>query len=202
MANDSIKVGTFGSTDGSANVPSTMVGKQIWYSQTHKYFVILNESNKVIANFGYDRYAKFVEAGVILYTNDGIKSFMDNVLNNWRMSTPQSNDDEYVDNGYRGEGYAYADVDDQSYDDQQDNYYDDSPQYDDYQQNDYQRYTNRRDGSLATDGGADLREAAKTKDPTKHIPLFFGVTLIIALAVAFILNFGQPILNAVAPLIS
>lgn len=201
----SIKVGVFGDNpDAKAPVPKPMLNKQIWYSNVHKQFMIVDESHKPMKAFGFEQYKKFVDACVIVYTNDSIHAYMNEVLRQW-LEANDARDSEILDDGNDYSEYAgdYDDGDlayddDQSYNDDYDDQYNNGVTNDVTQQ----AFYNRRDASLAMDGGSDLNEALKVKDPTRHLGAFFSTTMLIALAIVIVLNFGKPILDSIAPLLS
>lgn len=205
---DSLMIGSFGSyRAGGREVPADMVGKKIWYSASHDLFAITDEDGHNISSFGFEKFKEFMDAEVIVYTNSGVESHVKKLLK--EKSSPQMGADINGDGYFDGYDMGYdADIanfkaPDDYYENQQPA--DFSSGYNDVY-NDVQDYRKspaayRRDASVALEGGADS-SAKKTKDPTRHTVGFFITTLILAIVVFILLNFAQPIIEAVAPLLS
>ena len=208
---DTIKVGTFGDYQNNGReVPKSMVGKIIWYSPSRDLFVITDIDNNGKSQFGFEKYKQFVDTGVIVYTNQGIQNYMEKIL---REKTDEAIEGEDVNGDGFFDGYDTGHGSDYDNFEMPDDYYAGSLAYDnDYEEDfsdydpDYQaappvRRGNRRDASIAADGGAEVN-APKVKDPTRHIAGFFITTLVLAIIAFILLNFAQPIIELVSPLLS
>ena len=206
---DTIKVGTFGDYQNNGReVPKSMVGKIIWYSPSRDLFVITDIDNNGKSQFGFEKFKQFVDTGVIVYTNQGIQNYMEKTLKE-KTEQAESNDvngDGFFDGYDTGHGSDYDNFQipddyygggDLAYDD---GYNEDFSDYDPGYQEPVRR-GNRRDASIANDGGADVN-APKVKDPTRHIAGFFITTLILAIIAFILLNFAQPIIELISPLLS
>lgn len=67
-----------------------------------------------------------------------------------------------------------------------------------------QQKTSRRRSNRRDDNPRNLKDddAKAQKDPTRHMGLFMALTFIFAIIIVIVINFGQPIIQAVAPLLS
>lgn len=181
---ETIKVGTFGPNSPDVEVPNGMQGKTIWYSTKYKFFVVTDHNNAHFAEFTFDKYKEFVDADVIIF-NTGIESHMARLMREWEAEQTAS------------DPFAAFDA--------LNNPIEPEPSYD----NEYQGYEQetpqmRRGSSRRDDNPANLGDdaASKQKDPTRHIGVFMALTLIFSIIIVIVINFGKPIIQAVAPLLS
>lgn len=169
---DTILVGTFSQNNGGAQVPPNMIGNKIWYSESHGYFMMTNNSNTPISDFGFDRWEKFIDQNVISFSSPGVKAFIDRAYNQWKFGEPEPFGQSPDTNYFNPQAEYQTPV----------------------------GVNNRRNSSVAEDGAMDEHKK-EIKDPTRHISIFCALTLIIAIIAAIMIKFGQPILQAVSALL-
>lgn len=179
MAGSTIKVGVFGANSPDASVPSNMQGKNIWYSDKFKFFVITDENNENVGEFAFDAFKEFVELDVILFATPGTQNHMQRLLREWEaeqaMKDPFGSFDALNELAQTDSSYHPLDADPQP----------------------ARRGSHRGDDDVLGDAAA-----SKQKDPTRHLPVFMVLTLVFTIIICVAINFGQPIIQAVAPLLS
>lgn len=181
MAGNTIKVGVFGANSPEANVPENMKGKRIWYSEKYNFFIITDENNENVGEFAFDAFKEFVNLDVILFTTPGTQNHMLRLVREWEAKQaaqdPFGNFDalnELAQNDSSLPQYAASDP-----------------------QPARRKAKPRNDDDALGDAAASLQ-----KDPTRHLPVFMVLTLVFTIIICIAINFGQPIIRAVAPLLS
>lgn len=222
MANksDGIKIGVFDKTNAQTPIPDEYLGKYIWYSKQFGCFAMTDENNKPFGDyFDIQKFKSFHDKTVIHYTNDSIKSFIEKEIRDAGLkdkpSKPnsQTNNEDY-EQDYQDEYEDYDtddydeyddeyDDDDDEYDNNEDEFYNDNADEDDYDYNELPargRGRDRNRTSISEEQDA-LNVAKKTKDPTKHLKAFFITTFVISVVILIVLNFAEPIISRIAPMI-
>lgn len=178
MAGSTIKVGVFGANSPDADCPANMEGKNIWYSDKFRFFVITDHNNVNVGEFAFDAFKEFIDLDVILFATPGTQNHMQRLLREWEaeqaMKDPFGSFDALND-------LAQSDSSFQNIPDE--------PQP-------VRRGSSNREDILGEEA------ASKQKDPTRHLPVFMVLTLVFTLIICIAINFGQPIIQAVAPLLS
>lgn len=197
MANSTtIRVGVFGSSDPNA-IPDGWGGRTIWYSTKHKFFIITDENNVNCGEFKFDRYKVFAERDYILFSTPGTQAHMERLLREWEaeqaMSDPFNSfealdnlaktDSSYVNQTYNPHAPVAMAAEE------------DVPAQQPFRRS--QRTQGVSNSDLLGENAAALQ-----KDPTRHLPVFMVLTLVFTIIICIAINFGQPIIKAIAPLLS
>lgn len=190
----SIIVGTFGANTPNANVPEAFIGNKIWYSPTKEFFLITDENNKPRnRSFDMKRFRGFVDSDVVIFTSSSVEAYMIQLLEQWEESnlTPDFAD-PFATDGYNQVEHSNSRSHraPQSYD----------AEYTDHEQSsDQRRRSNRQDDHP---NNWTENKAITQKDPTKYLGVFMALSLIFAIIIVIVILFGEPIVQAVAPLLS
>lgn len=182
-SSETTKVGVFGARTPEAHVPSNMEGKTIWYSSKYKFFMITDENNQSAGEFDFKKYKEFVDIDVILFTTPGTEHHMARLLREWEAE--QAMNDPFA---------SFDALDELA---QTDSSYQDFPQ-----EQVPVRRSSRTQSVMDDEDILGDAAASKQKDPTRHIPVYMALTLIFTIIIIVAINFGQPIIQAVAPLLS
>lgn len=223
----SIIVGTFGPAYPSAegNVPQAYLGNKIWYSPERKFFLITDDNNKARSrSFDMTRFRAFIDQGAIVFSSASVEAYMTQLLEEYEAEQAAAMADMYeavVDyDGYGQAGYdGYGDAsgeydggylaadgydggDDGGYDGGYGQAYPDAdPAYNELPAD---QVPSRRRSNRQDDHKRNLTDAKAIshKDPTRHLGVFMALTLVFAIIAVVVINFGEPIIQAVAPLLS
>lgn len=206
--NRGIQIGVFDSSISENNVPDQYIGKQIWYSTEQKFFLLVDNDRNIIKKFDLDDFEEFYNKNVIVYTSQGVKTLMEKELLNWHRQQETQQADMFADADPFASGDPFADPYGGNMQDtgmmQYDAYQPHSNGVGEYEYNTSQvgrRVGNRRD-ALNTGVNALEDDGKKVKDPSKHLFAFCVVTFIMAVVAFVVLNFAEPIITAIAPLLS
>lgn len=190
----SIIVGTFGANTPEAKVPESFIGNKIWYSPTKEFFLITDENNKSRnRSFDMKRFRRFVDSGVVIFTSSSVEAYMMQLLEQWEESnlTPDFADP------FATDGYDQVDHSDYRNNRAPQPY--DAGYTDHEQSSDQRRRSNRQDDHP---NNWTENKAITQKDPTKYLGVFMALSLIFAIIAVIVILFGEPIVQAVAPLLS
>lgn len=186
----SIKVGSFKlqCNDGSY-VPQRFQNASIWYSDKLGYFLVADSDNKPMrisdtgkpVRFDMEQFSKFVDIGAINFAGNGIENHMMMLLDEWE------HDNDSADDGEDASAYDDSTADD--------GYYDEPD-------NDYDYYDSNDAPVSSQFQNAENINRINVKDPTKHTVLFFVITLLISLIIAFALNFGDQVIAIISSLLT
>lgn len=189
MANQkSIKVGIFAPTRPDAVVPSKVAGHTIYYSPKFNFFACTDADGNTSGEFGAEQFQRFTDAGVISFTTPGMEHHINELLFGKTEQEPVSPASAKMQQPHTQDPYS----------DQQP-----SPSYNMYDKPQSEEETAAvRRINRATQEALGDNAAQYQKDPTRHIPVFMALTLIFAIIICVVLNFGQPIISAIAPLLS
>lgn len=218
----SIIVGTFGPAfPGAEEVPEAYHGNRIWYSPERKFFLITDDNNKARKqSFDMKRFRSFVDCGVIVFTSSSVEAYMMQLLEQYEAEQEMAQEgwqeeDPFAEEAYPSAGYAGADAAASAYPGAGagmpasmagagamgavDAYQAQDPYAAAPQGTQGRRRSNRQDDHMRNLTDA---KAIAHKDPTRHLALFMGLTLTFTIIAVIVINFGEPIVQTVAPLLS